>query len=303
MSFTPDNRVLIQGIAEPLGALYTPLMKAYGTNIVAGVSPGRGETSFAGIPVFDLVEIACTRVGLIDTSIIFASPYEALDAALEAIAAGIRQIVLITDGIPPLDMVRLLRKAEATETLVVGPNSPGIIVPGQALFGIHPTEFYTPGSVGLISRSGTLTYEIALELTQAGLGQSVGVSIGGDAIVGSSFPQWLQILDEDENTEVMVLVGEIGGDSEEAAAHYIAEAIDKPVIAYVAGRTAPKGRRMGHAGAIIDSQIAELGTNLGTADSKINAFERAKIPVAYRPSQIPELVKKALKLPVDKAVK
>ncbi len=300
MNFRSDSRVLLQGIAEPLGAIYAPLMKAYGTNLVAGVSPGHGGQMLHRIPIFDLVETAVATVGAIDTSVIFVPPYAALDAALEAIAAGIHQIVLITDGMPPLDMVTLLRKAEATETLVVGPNSPGIIVPGQMLLGIHPVEFYTPGSVGLISRSGTLTYEIALELTQAGLGQSIGVSIGGDAIVGSSFPQWLQILDEDDSTEVIVLVGEIGGDSEEAAAHYIAEAIDKPVIAYVAGQTAPKGRRMGHAGAIIDSQIAELGTEIGTADSKINAFERAKIPVARRPSQIPDLVKKALKLPMKR---
>ena len=300
MNFSPNSKVLIQGVVEPLGATYAPLMQAYGTNVVAGVSPGHGGKVRQGIRVFDMVEQALSIVGAVDSTIIFVQPYAALDAALEAIAAGIRQIVLVTEGMPPLDMVSLLRKAEATETLIVGPNSPGIIVPGQLLLGLHPGEFYTPGSVGLISRSGTLTYEIALELTQAGLGQSIGVCIGGDAIVGSSFPQWLQILDEDEHTEAIVLVGEIGGDSEEAAAHYIAEAIDKPVIAYVAGHTAPKGRRMGHAGAIINAQIAELGTEVGTAESKINAFQRAKIPVADRPWQIPELVKKVLKLPTKR---
>lgn len=300
MNFSPTSKVLIQGVVEPLGSTYAPLMRAYGTNIVAGVSPGYGGTVQQGIRVFDMVEQALAVLGAVDSTVIFVQPYAALDAALESIAAGIRQIVLITEGIPPLDMVSLLRKAEATETLIVGPNSPGIIIPGQLLIGLHPGEFYTPGPVGLISRSGTLTYEIALELTQAGLGQSIGVCIGGDAIVGSSFPQWLQILDEDENTEVIVLVGEIGGDSEEAAAHYIAEAIDKPVIAYVAGRTAPKGRRIGHAGAIISAQISELGTETGTADSKINAFRRAKIPVADRPWQIPDLVKKVLKLPTRK---
>lgn len=296
MNFT-SGKILIQGITEPLGSIYTPLMQAYGTRIVAGVNPGHGGETYHSIPIFDLVDKAVFAVGEIDTSIIFVPPYLVLDAALEAIAAGIRQIVLITEGVPPLDMVKLLRKAEATETLVIGPNSSGVIVPGQVLLGIHPSEFYTPGPVGVISRSGTLTYEIAGELTQAGLGQSMGVCIGGDTIVGSSFPQWLEILDEDEQTEVIVLVGEIGGDSEEAAAHYIAEAIDKPVIAYVAGRTAPKGRRIGHAGAIIASQISELGTEIGTADSKINAFERAKIPVARYPSQIPTLVKKVLKSP------
>jgi succinyl-CoA synthetase alpha subunit len=296
MDFTPNSRVLIQGIAEPLGSLHTSLMQAYGTTIVAGVSPGHGGRALYGVPVFDLVETAVAAMGDIDTTVLFVHPYAALDAALEAIAAGIRQIILVTAGIPPLDMVKLLRKAEATETLVVGPNSPGIIVPGEVLLGIQPVEFYTPGSVGVISRSGSLTDEIARELTLAGLGQSMGVCIGGDTVVGSSFLQWLEILDEDDRTEVIVLVGEIGGDSEEEAAHYIAEAIDKPVIAYVAGYTAPPNRRIGHAGAIIESQIVELGGTIGTANSKITAFERAKIPVARYPSQIPTLVKKAMRL-------
>jgi len=169
MNFTPDSKVLVQGIAEPLGSTYAPLMKAYGTNVVAAVSSGHGGRILHGIPVFDMVDQALAVVGAVNTTVIFVSPYAALDAALEAIAAGIRQIILVTEGIPPLDMVKLLQKAESTETLVVGPNSPGIIVPGQVLLGIHPSEFYTPGPVGLISRSGTLTYEIALELTQAGL--------------------------------------------------------------------------------------------------------------------------------------
>lgn len=296
MNFTRDSKVLVQGIIEPLGAAYAPLMRTYGTNVVAGVSAGYGGETVQDIPVFDMVDQALLAFGAIETSIIFVQPHAVLDAALEAIAAEIRQIILITEGVPPLDMVRLVRVAEATETLLVGPDSPGIIVPGQVLLGIHPPEFYTPGSVGLISRSGTLTYEIALELTHAGLGQSIGISIGGDVIVGSSFPQWLQILDEDDTTEVIVLVGEIGGDNEETAARYVAEAIDKPVIAYVAGRNAPRGKRMGHAGAIIASQVAELGTDIGTAESKIAAFKRARIPVADSPSQIPELVKTALKL-------
>lgn len=292
---SPNAQVLVQGIAERLGSTYTPLMQAYGTQIVAGVSAGQGGQMLHGVPVFDLVETAVAQIGVIDTSIIFLPPYQALDAALEAIAADIHQLILVTEGMPPLDMVTLLRHAEASDTIVIGPNTPGIIVPGQVLLGIHPAEFYTPGPVGLISRSGTLTYEIALELTRAGLGQSIGISIGGDTIVGSSFPQWLQLLDEDDRTEVIVLVGEIGGDSEEVAARYVVEAIDKPVIAYVAGHSAPIGRRMGHAGAIIDAQLMALGPELGTAESKINAFRRAGIAVADRPSQIPELVQKALK--------
>lgn len=302
MIFTSASKVIVQGILEPLGEIYTPLMQNYGTQIVAGVSPGRGGHSLAGIPVFDMLEQALPKVGAVDTTVIFSPPYAALDAALEAIAVGIRQIVLISQGMPPLDMVHLIRKAEATDTLIVGPNSPGVIVPGQMLLGIHPPEFYRPGSIGLVSRNGTLTYEVASALSQAGLGQSIALSIGGDTIMGSTFPQWLQILDEDPQTDVIVLVGEIGGDCEEVAAHYIAEAIDKPVVAYVAGRSAPRNRRMGHAGAIIDSQAADFGPDLGTAESKVAAFKRAGIPVAERPSEIPELVKRILKTPLKKAM-
>ncbi|PSB23214.1 CoA-binding protein [filamentous cyanobacterium CCP1] len=293
MNLTSDSKVLIQGIMEPLGSVYAPLMRDYGTQIVAGVSAGQGGTSAFEIPVYDMVEQALEQVGKVDVSIIFASPYTALDVALEAIAAEIRQIIVITEGVPPLDTIRLIRKAEATETLIVGPNSPGIIVPGQILLGTHPPQFYTPGRVGIVSRSGTLTYEIAQELSHAGLGQSIAVSIGGDRILGSSFQQWLQILEEDEQTDVIVLVGEIGGDTEEVAAHYVAEVIDKPVVAYIAGQTAPRGQLMGHAGAIIAS-LAGMGADIGTAESKLAAFKRAKIPVADRPSQIPDLVKKAI---------
>ncbi|MDX2098086.1 MAG: CoA-binding protein [Leptolyngbyaceae cyanobacterium bins.59] len=301
MNFTADSKVLIQGITEPLGATYTTLMKEYGTNIVAGVSPGHRGEQWCGVQVFDMVEQALEVIGPVTLSILFVSPYLVLDAALEAIEAGIRQLLLITEGVPPLDMVHLLRKAEVTETLVVGPNCPGIIVPGQVLLGTHPAEFYNPGAVGLISRSGTLTYEVAYELTAAGLGQSICVGIGSDAIPGSSFSQWLQILDEDEQTEAIVLVGEMGGDGEEAAARYIAEAIDKPVVAYIAGRTIPRDRDLGHAGAILASQLAGVtldsaATNsFGSVESKIAALKRAKVPVADRPSQISKLVKKALK--------
>jgi succinyl-CoA synthetase alpha subunit len=295
MIFAVDNKVLVQGITEPLGSLYVPIMRDYGTPIVAAVSPGSGGQAIDQIPVFDLVEQAVHQVGQIDTSIIFMPPYAVLDAALEAIFAGIRQLILITEGVPPHDMVRLLREAEATETLVVGPNSPGIIVPGQTLLGTHPPYCYTPGSVGLISRSGTLTYEVALELTRAGLGQSVAVGIGGDRILGSSYQQWLQILEEDDQTEVIVLIGEIGGDSEETAAHYIAEAIDKPVVAYIAGATAPKGQPLGHMGAIIASRIAGLGAEIGTIESKLAAFKQANIPVVDRPSKLAKQVQQMVK--------
>jgi succinyl-CoA synthetase alpha subunit len=240
-----------------------------------------------------LVEEVVGQFGAIDTTIICVQPYQVLDAALEAIASNIRQIIIISPGVPPLDMVELLRETEATETLIVGPNSPGIIVPGKILLGTQPSEFYTPGSVGILSRSTTLTYEIARELTNAGLGQSISVSIGSDAIVGSSFLQWLQILDEDEATKAIVLVGQPGGGREEAAARYIAEAIDKPVVAYIAGTQAPPVKHWRQTGTL--AAVIGRDPDFGTAKSKLAAFSQAEVPVAERPSQIPELVKKAMK--------
>ncbi|MBD2311584.1 CoA-binding protein [Desertifilum sp. FACHB-1129] len=299
MNFDPDTKVLVQGIVEPLGSVHAALMKEYGTNIVAGVSPGYGGQEIHGIPVFDLVEQAIPVMGAIDTSIIFVPPYQLLDAALEAIAAGIRQIIIVTTGIPPLDMVQLVRQAEATDTLVVGPNCPGIIVPGKIMLGTHPGHLYLPGSVGVISCTGTLTYEIAYELTQAGIGQSIVVGMGSDAIVGSSFSQWLQMLDEDEHTEAIVIVGETGGNgAEENAAHYIAEAIDKPAIAYLAGQHTPQEKRRGHAATLIASKLSVkeglTETDDWGAERKIQAFKQHKIPLADRPSTLVKLVKKAL---------
>lgn len=294
MNLQPDSKILFQGITPEKAATHGVQMKVHGTNVVAGVNPGLGGQTFDDIPVFDLVEQAIAEVGAIDTTLIFVPAYQALDAALEAMSAGIKQIIIVSSGMPPLDMVHLLRKAEATETIIVGPNSPGIIVPGKLLLGTHRSEFYIPGTVGIVSRSSTLTYEIALELTKAGLGQSMAVSIGGDAIAGSSFLQWLQIFDEDEATNAIVLVGELGGNSEEAAAQYIAETIDKPVIAYIAGRKAPAGRHWGHTGAL--AAVVGRGGDVGTAQSKLAAFKTAKVPIAEKPSQIPELVKKVLKI-------
>lgn len=303
-NFTSKTKVLIQGISQSVGSTHAPIMKHYGTNVVAGVSPGQGGQTLDDIPIFDMVELAQEAVGGIEVAIVCVHPYLALDAALEAIDAGIRQLILLTEGVPPLDMVQLLRKAEDKDALVVGPNTPGIIVPGKVLLGTYPPEFFVPGSIGLISRSGTLTYEVARTLTQAGFGQSIAVGIGSDAIIGSSFPQWLQILDEDEETEAIVLVGEIGGDSEETAARYIAEAIDKPVVAYIAGRYAPKVRQLGHAGAIVASHISGTqhdpsnplsDTDVGTAQHKIEAFRQANIPVAEQPWDIPKLLKEVMK--------
>jgi succinyl-CoA synthetase alpha subunit len=292
MNLTPDSKVLIQGFCEFISPTHIAQMQAYGTNLVAGVNPGSGGQQLYHLPIFDLVEEVVGKFGQIDTSIICVHPYQVLDAALEAIAADIRQIIIITGGVPPLDMVQLLRKAEAGETLIIGPNSPGIIVPGKILLGTQPSELYTPGPIGIVSRSSTLTYEVAWELTQAGLGQSISVSIGSDAIVGSSFLQWLQILDEDDTTEAIVLVGQPGGGSEEAAARYISEAIDKPVIAYIAGRHAPAAQNWRQSGTL--ATVIGRESDFGTAQSKLAAFAAADIPVAERPSQIPELIKSVI---------
>lgn len=286
---------MVQGITEPLGQRFAPRMKDYGSNVVAGIAPGYGGACLGEIPLFDMVEQAVAVVGAIDVSVICTHPYGVLDAALEAMHSGVRQLVLVTQGVPPLDMVELIRRAESTETLVIGPNSPGLIMPGKLLLGVHPPNYYAPGRVGLITRNGPLTYELANGLTQAGLGQSICVSIGSDAVLGSTFQQWLQILDEDEGTDVIVLAGEIGGDYEEVAAQYIAESIEKPVIAYIAGHSAPRDRRLGHAGAIIASQLADLGADLGTAESKVAAFGRAKVAVARTPWEIGRLVRRVLK--------
>ncbi len=296
MHLTPDSPILIQGINTSRSSIQaTKNMKYYGTNIVACVSPGQGKQQLDSIPVFNLVEQAIDAVGTIETSVIFLPPYQVLDAALEAIDAGIRQLVILTEGVPPLDMIRLVQKAEMTDTLVIGPNSPGIIIPDQLLLGTYPQECYQPGSVGLISRSSTLNYEIALQLTQAGLGQSMSVSIGSDLIVGSSLIQWLQILDEDDQTEVIVLIGAVGGSNEEEAALYITEAIDKPVVAYIAGLHVPQAQLIGHTNSILTTRIVSQNLPSGTAESKMAALKNAKIPLATRPSEIPSLVKKAIK--------
>ncbi len=300
MKFTSTDKILVQGIAEPLGRFYTRQMLAYGTQVVAGVSVGRGGEQIESVPVFDMVEQALATLSTrksshgIDATVIFLPPYQVLDAALEAIAAGIRRIIIITGGVPPLDMVRLIRKAEATETLVVGPTCPGLIIPDQILIGTHPPDYYAAGAIGMISRSGTLTYEVAGELTRAGFGQSIVVGIGGDRIVGSSLQQWLQMLEEDETTKIIVMVGEVGGDSEEAAAHYISEAIDKPVVAYIAGRMAPQQQLIGHTGTILSTYVTDLREQVGTVERKVTALQEAHVHIANRPSDIPKLVQELL---------
>ncbi len=278
-----NTKVIVQGITGGMGKTHTALMKKYGTNIVGGVTPGKGGETIEGVPVFDSVSEAVAKTGA-NCSVIFVPPYLALDAALEAIDAGVPLISVITEGLPPQDAVKLHAAAKLKGTLVNGPNCPGIITPGECLIGIHPGSIYMPGRVGLISRSGTLTYEIGLGLKQAGIGLSTAVGIGGDPIIGIDQIKSLELFEADPDTDLIILVGEIGGTAEEDAAEYIKAKVKKPVIGYIAGRTAPPGKRMGHAGAIISG-------GKGTAESKTKAFEAAGVKVAKTPSEIVELVK------------
>jgi succinyl-CoA synthetase alpha subunit len=295
MLFSAACQVMILGCLEPLGQTTMQAMQAYGTAVVAGVAPGHGGQALATVPLYDLVEQAVQAQGPIDVAVICNHPYAALDAALEAIAAGIPQIVMLTQGIPPLDMVQLIQQAEITGTLILGPNGPGLIVPGEILLGLHPAMFYRPGNVALLSRNGPLTYEIAQTMTKAGIGQSIALSIGADAIVGSTFSQWLQFLESDPRTAAIVLVGEIGSDAEEIAAKCIAQHVSKPVVAYIAGQMAPCHRHLGHAVAILESQSVSFGadlpaTNLGSGVSKIKALKQAGVKIADRPADVPKLL-------------
>lgn len=281
-----NTRLIVQGITGRDGGFHTSKMKAYGTNIVGGVSPGKGGMAVEGVPVFNTVDDAVNQTGA-NTSIIFVPAPVAADSILEAAEAGIKLVIVITEGIPTLDMVRLIPYLKKKGTLLIGPNCPGLITPDEALVGILPANIFKKGSVGLISRSGTLTYEMVNQLTTNGIGQSTCVGIGGDPVAGLYYPELLQMYQDDPETEAVVLIGEIGGDAEERAAQYIKSNLTKPVVAFIAGQSAPPGKRMGHAGAIISS-----GT--GTAAEKIAAFEAAGVPVARKPEDIPVLVKRAL---------
>jgi succinyl-CoA synthetase alpha subunit len=276
------SRVLVQGITGHQGRFHTKACLEYGTKVVAGVTPGRGGEEVHGVPVFDTVAEAVEASGA-DTSFFLVPAPFAKDAAIEAIEAGIRLLVLITERIPFHDALDIVSYARFRGTTVIGPNCPGIISPGKAKAGIMPGHIFKPGRVGVISRSGTLTYEIVNAITESGEGQSTCIGIGGDAIIGTNFVEALRLFEEDGETEKIVLVGEIGGTAEEEAADFIKREVNKPVVAYVAGQTAPPGRRMGHAGAIISR-------GRGTAESKIRAFKAAGVPVASLPSEIPKLL-------------
>jgi succinyl-CoA synthetase alpha subunit len=277
-----ETRVVVQGITGREGAFHTQQMIEYGTQVVAGMTPGKGGDWVHTVPVFDTVKEAVNATGA-NTSIIYVPAPAAPDAIMEAADAGIELIVCITEGVPVLDMLRVHSFLERTSARLIGPNCPGVITPGQAKVGIMPGHIHRPGSVGLVSRSGTLTYEVVQALSDRGFGQSTAVGIGGDPINGTNFIDVLHLFEEDPLTDQVVLIGEIGGSEEERAAQFIATEMSKPVTAFVAGRTAPAGKRMGHAGAIIEG-------GEGTAQEKIEAFEAVGVKVARHPAEVAELV-------------
>lgn len=281
-----NTKLVVQGITGRDGSFHTSKMKEYGTNIVAGVSPGKGGQTVLDIPVFNTVEEAVAKTGA-NTSIIFVPAAMAGDAILEAADAGVELVICISEGVPTLDMVKATNYLKKKNVKLVGANCPGLITPGEALIGILPGNIFKKGNVGLMSRSGTLTYEMVNQLTTHGIGQSTCIGIGGDPVAGLYYQELLQMFEDDPETDAIVLIGEIGGDAEERAAQFIKEKITKPVVAFIAGQTAPPGKRMGHAGAIISS-------GSGTAAEKIAAFEAVGVPVARRPVEIPELIKQKL---------
>ncbi|MGC9210179.1 MAG: succinate--CoA ligase subunit alpha [Acidilobus sp.] len=283
-----NTRVIVQGITGKEGSFHTKLMLEYGTKIVAGVTPGKGGTTVEGVPVYDTMMEAVKEHPEANTSIIFVPARFASDAVFEAIDAGMKVIVVITEHIPVHDAMRFVNYAKEKGAVIIGPNCPGIITPGKTKVGIMPGHIFTPGPVGVMSRSGTLTYEISYFLTKAGLGQSTVIGVGGDPITGLTFPEVAEMFEKDPQTKVIVMIGEIGGDAEERVAMMVKQGkIKKPIVAFVAGRTAPEGKRMGHAGAII-----MLGT--GAYKDKVAALEDAGIRVARTPYEVPKLVQEAL---------
>ncbi len=277
-----NSRVLVQGITGREGSFHTQQMIEYGTSVVAGVTPRKGGSMHLDVPVFDTVRDAVEQTGA-NVSLIFVPAPYAADAVLEAIAADVPLVVCITEGVPVLDMMRVYDVLKESNSRLIGPNCPGLITPGEAKIGIIPGYITRPGTIGLVSRSGTLTYEVIYALSERGMGQTTAVGIGGDPIHGTDFIDCLRLFQDDPATEKIVMMGEIGGDEEERAAAFIKEYVTKPVAGYIAGRTAPPGRRMGHAGAIISG-------GAGTAQGKIDAMEDAGVKVAKIPTQIPDLL-------------
>lgn len=283
-----DTKLVVQGITGRDGGFHAEKMKAYGTQVVAGVTPGKEGQTVNGVPIFNTVANAVKATGA-NTSVIFVPPGFAADAIAEASEAGIKLVIAITEGIPTIDVIRVTPILERNGTKMIGPNCPGLISPGKSMVGILPTMIFKEGNVGLISRSGTLTYEMVNQLSSHGIGQSTCIGIGGDPVIGLHYKELLTMFEADKDTDAIVLCGEIGGDAEEQAAAFIKEHVTKPVVAFIAGQSAPPGKRMGHAGALITS-------GSGTASEKIKAFEAAGVKVAKEPAEIPVFIKEALKL-------
>ncbi len=281
-----NTRVVVQGITGRDGSFHTRQMAAYGTNVVSGVTPGKGGQDLDGIPVYDTLEQAASATGA-NTSIIYVRPAFAADAIHEAIDAEMDLVICITEGIPTLDMARVYAVLQRSGVRLLGPNCPGAITPGVTKVGIMPGHIHRPGNVGVVSRSGTLTYEIVHQLTSAGIGQSTCLGIGGDPIIGTGFIDALEAFEADPDTHAVVMIGEIGGSDEERAAEFVQQHMKKPVVGFIAGRTAPPGKRMGHAGAIISG-----GT--GGAEEKVSALNEAGIPVADRSADVVDLIRSAL---------
>lgn len=278
-----ETRVVVQGITGSQGSFHSQLMKKYGTKVVAGVTPGRGGQKVDGTPVYDTI-VEAKEAHRIDASIIFVPAPFALDAALEAIDAELDPVVVITEGLPVRDSIELMAMARLKGTTIIGPNTPGLIKAGESKMGIMPTQVFKPGEVGIVSRSGTLFYEISAHITRVGLGQSTCVGLGGDPVVGLDYVDMLKWFQDDPETKAVALIGEIGGDAEEKAAKFIEEGcFTKPIAAYVAGRAAVPGKRMGHAGAIIQGSS-------GTAESKMNALKKAGVSVGELPGQVAEML-------------